>query len=556
MLCSIIKAEKFLKNYPQCKGVIYNIINNHQKMNMLGENKAGEDKTEMLVEKYKKNYDYDTANFKNPLLPGFKHKLELLNESCPDRKVLKNSLIGTNSEEEKWFWPKLKLIDECEPVKIYRVVPSDETAEAESGARESSKKVLMLHGTSAKGVEAILKAGIKSPPTWSLNYLRYGAGVFHSNCIRAEYENKLYEEDSFHALDQGVVKKLSYFFVNEITVPTDGYSLFEGGSGDGMSHKDYLKNEPGLKVFEDHQGHKMPRDFEDCPNSKVDGEGRKILNGTFHRDVWRNAAVAHHDLVEPAYLLEIAEKPAVDEVADDFGFARDEERFAGRDNESFTKELGKQIADWKLEHVRSDHWYMEDEVHRAVEQLSFNLNSLSEPKDGSDAKYRTELVRERDDDYQFISSLVEKRGTRKNMKLRHVFRVDPVDESERLNLKNKYVFYRGVKSNEVGEILANGYKPRDDASEDTRFEIYRDDLHPPDSYCMDGRVPRKLSFAFVYTSGVDCEELRLEDSEFLKDSRGVCVDVGGPDDDTLGNSHRRVKPVCGRTPVYLVVCKC
>ena len=55
MLCSIIKAEKFLKNYPQCKGVIYNIINNHQKMNMLGENKAGEDKTEMLVEKYKKN---------------------------------------------------------------------------------------------------------------------------------------------------------------------------------------------------------------------------------------------------------------------------------------------------------------------------------------------------------------------------------------------------------------------------------------------------------------------------------------------------------------------
>ena len=71
MLCSIIKAEKFLKNYPQCKGVIYNIINNHQKMNM----QAGEDKTEMLVEKYKKNYDYDTANFKNPLLPGFKHKL-------------------------------------------------------------------------------------------------------------------------------------------------------------------------------------------------------------------------------------------------------------------------------------------------------------------------------------------------------------------------------------------------------------------------------------------------------------------------------------------------
>ena len=67
MKFSVIKAEKFLKSYPQCKGVIYNIINNYLiRKNSLVEGE--ENNTKVLIEKCKKFYEYDTGRFKKPIL--------------------------------------------------------------------------------------------------------------------------------------------------------------------------------------------------------------------------------------------------------------------------------------------------------------------------------------------------------------------------------------------------------------------------------------------------------------------------------------------------------
>ena len=341
MKFSVIKAEKFLKSYPQCKGVIYNIINNYLiRKNLLVEGE--ENKTKVLVEKCKKFYEYDTDRFKKPILPGFKHKLELLNDDCPDHKVLKSSLVGTNCDEEEWFWSKADLIDETKAVKIYRVVPSDETAEEDSGNRESSKTVLLLKRALARKVEEILKTGLKPSRDWS-EIMFEGLGVYHSNCVKTEYE---YYGSRRHAQDQGVVKKLTYFFVNQVTIP-DEYSPADELKF--VSYKDYHNKEPTLQVVDvTHDRFEDPGSFQGCPKDKFDGAGRKILNGSFHRNVRRNKVVAHHDLVKPAYLLEIAEKPVMSEIVDEvsnISYSDNHKKFIERNFESFTKALGKKIAD-------------------------------------------------------------------------------------------------------------------------------------------------------------------------------------------------------------------
>ena len=554
MRFSIVKAEKFLKSYPQCKGVIYNILHNYLKNSLV---EGEENNTNGLVEKCKKFYDYDTDKFKSPILQGFKYKLELLNDDCPDHNVLKSSLIGTNIDEEKLFWSKADLIDESKAVKIYRAVPSDETAEEDYGDRESSKKVLLLRRASASKVEEILKAGLKPSRDWC-EIMDHGLGVYHSNCVKTEYE---YYGSRRHAQDKGVVKKITYFFVNQVTIP-DKFSPADELKF--VSYKDYNEQEPTLQVVDVDCDFEEPGSFKGCHKDKFDGAGRKILNGSFHRNVRRNKVVAHHDLVKPAYLLEIAEKPVMSEIVEevsDISYSDDQKNFTERNFESFTEELAMKIADWKLKYLHNGQHWIEKDVHSAVTQLSFNLASLLEPK--YDAKYRTELVQQQDDDYQFIMKLIENKGYRGLKKVRNVYKVNPVVESEALNLKDKYLFFHGVTSNEVRDILANGY-PRDDVTENTSIESVcaKGDLYPKESYCMDGNVPRKLSFAFVSSSGVDCEEFRLENSEFVRDSRGICIDVSGSNESTVSvwyeggkemTSERFVTAICGRAPAYLLI---
>ena len=557
MKFSVIKAEKFLKSYPQCKRVIYNIIKNYLKSSLA---EGEKNNTKVLVEKCKKFYDYDTARFKKPLLPGFKHKLELLNDDCPDHNVLKSSLIGTNIDEEKLFWSKTDLIDESKAVKIYRVVPSDctvGTAEEDSGDRRRSKTVLLMRNTSVRNVEEILKKGYKRWDYWSEIMDHNPRGVYHSNCVRASYE-------SFgrrHAQDQGVVKRLTYFFVNQVTIPHSRADKLKFSSYKAPTID---KQDPTLQDVDGKNWYNDPGSFQDRREDKFDGAGRKILNGSFHRTVDRTIAVAHRDLVKPAYLLEIAEKPVMSEIVDEvskISHSDDQNNFTERNLESFTEGLGKQIADWKLKCLHHGQFRVEEDVRSAMEQLSFNFDNLLEAK--GNVKYWTEPVQKQDDDYKFVMKMIEKKGYRLLRKVRNVFRVNPAVESEALDLKDKYLFFHGVTSNEVGDILANGY-PRDDAAENTSCESVcaKGDLYPKESYCMDGNVPRKLSFAFVSSSGVDCEEFRLENSEFLKDSRGICVDLHWANKSLVKmwyeggkrrTSERFVTAACGRAPAYLLV---
>ena len=70
-------------------------------------------------------------------------------------------------------------------------------------------KVLLLHGTKAPNAEGILRSGFDPS--------KYGAGdqgIYHTDSISLAYNfGKCY------AKEHSLVKKLSYYFVNEIKVP-------------------------------------------------------------------------------------------------------------------------------------------------------------------------------------------------------------------------------------------------------------------------------------------------------------------------------------------------
>ena len=144
------KVEKFSKSQSGCKSFLQNIVRK-------AEEKINEEKTDYekgtAFEKGKALCEYDVANFKKSVLPGFKYKLELLKTNDPDYEILENS-IKVN-DNFKYSSNQLDIRPIMEGLKIYRVVSNDNI----STESINSNHTLLLHGTKAKNVEGILKTG-------------------------------------------------------------------------------------------------------------------------------------------------------------------------------------------------------------------------------------------------------------------------------------------------------------------------------------------------------------------------------------------------------------
>ena len=76
-----------------------------------------------------------------------------------------------------------------------------------------------------------------------------------------------------------------------------------------ISFENYLCNEPSVKIF-NHKGTTSNwRVF-----IRLVRHNRKILKGSFQKPEPEKIALAHHDLVVPAYLFEVEEKTNVDDI--------------------------------------------------------------------------------------------------------------------------------------------------------------------------------------------------------------------------------------------------
>ena len=69
------EVEKFSKNHPNCRNFLQDIVRNaEQEINT----KKSELEKGVVFKEAKELCEYDIANFKKPVLPDFKYKLELL----------------------------------------------------------------------------------------------------------------------------------------------------------------------------------------------------------------------------------------------------------------------------------------------------------------------------------------------------------------------------------------------------------------------------------------------------------------------------------------------
>ena len=140
------KVDNFLNSHQNCEDFFnYLIKKEEDKMN----DEMKKYKTEELVEKAKKFFMYDTANFKTSSSEGFKYKLELLNNDDYDCKLLEDSFdINFTSRDEKFYSSRNGMtnckLDKKERVsKIFRVVPNEKLLiEPNSSSRSN---ILLLH---------------------------------------------------------------------------------------------------------------------------------------------------------------------------------------------------------------------------------------------------------------------------------------------------------------------------------------------------------------------------------------------------------------------------
>ena len=296
------EIDDFLRSYPNCKSFLYDFMK--RKKEEL-KNEIKKDKMTNLVEKAKSLIEYDVTNFKKSDLPQFKYKLELLQSDDSDFKVLEKSFNLDDQTRRSWFYRQnTHLLNEKDTnniIKIYRVIPTDSTTTTTESRNSSGSKVLLLHGTNGPNVEEILKAGFKPKKFGFL-----GHGVYLTDSLKYAYKyGKCFVQE------QGMAKKLRYFFVNQVNqtdVQTPTNCL------EKSSFQDYLKNKPVINVFDGYSA--KPANFEDSSQTVFDSRNNKILQGSFVKThTNQKIVVAHHDIVTPVYLIEINEKRSAKEIA-------------------------------------------------------------------------------------------------------------------------------------------------------------------------------------------------------------------------------------------------
>ena len=228
-----------------------------------------------------------------------KYVVESLDDTHKDYKIFKNSLNVDN-------WCTNGLGPSRINLKVHRVIPTPtknlkvtkNQKVTKNRKRPSDTKItslLLLHGTNAENVNGILREDFIPSKKG-----KYGPGVYHTDSYKcASFYSKSYK------LEDSSIKKLTYLFVNKVklTEAPKTPRKFRGVE----AYKQYEEKDPVLQMFNDRTAEVVTIDR----NEKfiTDSNKNKIMKGTFNMNSKdRNIVLAHHDLVIPAYLIEIEEE--------------------------------------------------------------------------------------------------------------------------------------------------------------------------------------------------------------------------------------------------------
>ena len=314
------------------------------------------------------------------------------------------------------------------------------------------------------------------------------------------------------------------------------------------SFQEYLVKHPSVIFYNDESDELV--NFEASPQDKYDSKNNKIPQGTFERHSEDAIiALAHHDLVTPAYLLEIESKPSLKEITEDvlFGISKEEE---GDDRNSLessivekttnsvkeysleivVKELDKEYTARQRAHLKYLKTKLDDSINSVIDQLSLKISSVTEINCDPNKRYTKEIVQVEDDDYKFILDSIADINKENIPKILHLFKINPVDKNEVTNLKDTCIFLSGIKSNKVNEILTNGYSRNKYKKGHKKFDTelattsFDEQVESGLSYHAVDNVVKKVSFVFVASS--EDEYWELETKQVVRDSRGSCVEVG------------------------------
>ena len=522
------KVQEFLKTHPNCKSFIQNIVREADEK--IKKEKDDYEK-QKAFEKAKEICEYDVTSFKKPVLPGYKYKLQLLKTNDQDYKVLENSLKFNDDLETECSQYQLDIRDKIKGLKIYRVVSNDNISTESS----DSNRILLLHGTRAQNVEGILKigfipsqSGAGGPGVYLTNSFKYGYS--YSGCI---------------ATEENTLKRFRYFFVN--SVPNPNIYLKSNRHRNVKSFENYLKREPTVKLLR-----RRLTKIKESPLDLFDSRKRKILKGTFQNQEKLKNMLAHHDLVEPAFLIEIEEKTNVHDIVKGtlnslsklglysphtLGSLAIFEKIYQKTNEVNNNKVSQYsittIAEELYKVIRAKHlskvYYLisqlENDTSLIMKQLSFRLSSIFELSKEEKRKFSTEILQKDDGDYKFIvrSFATEKIG--KINKISKLFRINPINKTKVAKLKHKHLYLNGVEINKVKYVLTNGY-PKDQKernNSEINFTVPTIDLynesHRKICCCEIDNEVKKLSFVFVVSSEVNYKDCYIRGKKLIEDSR-------------------------------------
>ena len=284
------KVKQFVAEFPALKTFLLDLYKVEEKTTKeeIDSKKIKFDETkEEVIEKAKKLLDANTVNIE--LLPsnqGSKYSLEVLEKDHSDYKLIKQSLDKHTSNNKT--------------LKMHRIIPTD-TAENQSITSECSD-ILLLHGTKGSNVKGILKEGFK-PSTNG----RHGPGVYLTN-----YYHMASGYSGCYVNNQGLVKESSFVLVNRVKKTEESQRRYKGNN----VFQEYTDKEAIVQTFNYKSGNQI-NEPEDPEQTKYDSNNNRIIQGTFNCEEKSNIVLAHHDLVIPAYLIEIQENVNVKTMVDD-----------------------------------------------------------------------------------------------------------------------------------------------------------------------------------------------------------------------------------------------
>ena len=556
------KIEEFLIRHPNLESSFQHIFNEEEeKLNAekVAELAEYEYQNECMFKDLLKLVFHNTANLEGKVLPGYKYKLKQLEKDNSDYKLLKGSL-GTHIPERK--------------LKIYRVLSNENIIKECSISAPS--KLLLLHGTKGKNIEGILKYGFK-PSTGDAE--DHGPGVYMTNsvnkaCVYGEYYGGEVVDD------ETIAKTVKYLFVNKVlpTIETDS----DKSSKSKPSYNEYITGKRETKVLIEN-GESI---LKESPQDKFDSENNRILKGTFQSLKTRDI-LSHHDVVVPAYIIEIHEDQninpdvvvnhilynifKVEKVNDNnsipsvFSTKATHKNMLAKDNkcnfENIKRAFDKETSASYMEKLNFLQFKFEYRLNTIMQQMSFEVNSLSRRKPNKSFIYQTELMEKEDKDYQIILNSVTDKNSNFNPKVLQLYNIKPSGSYKIDQFRGNPLCLHGVKANKVNDLLQYGYPKKSmhfcgdnhiqDRIDCIDFSLvassyFDQEVLKGSSYCKTDGGMSKLSFVFVLSKNYVSKSSQNEEA----DSRGCFIPKG-----TFRRYDGSPLDTEGWIPVYLIVFK-